>query len=418
MAVTDTISAGKKLTASLRSGAVATRDERAVAYVEILDLREALAQIGDDWRALECQLDQATVFQSVAWASSVQGWLETQAEGRDEAIGVHDHEVVITRNKDGVLTGVWPVQVERHFGLQFAVALGEPFNQYSDILIAPDIERSVVIDAMVIALQSLGRFAGVIMRKVREDARCVSRISELGRKLSNAAAPAVDLRPYDGFAAYHKTVKTKTRKNLRNARNRLERDAQQVVHVVHEDRDAISAVAARAYELRAKRLARDGLSSRAFMDSGFERFIETLCGTTHPAHALQLVAFELRLGDEMLSLQWGFVDRGRYYAFMAVRNPDYDSQSPGRLHLEDVIRSCADMGVEVVDFLAPDVDYKRTWSTEVVPVRDYGIAFTAGGRFVLSGLMGAPRRFARAGFDRLPDGVRAVIIRLAGRLSD
>ena len=238
MVVTDSITGASRIRLSTRAGALSGRDERAVNHVEILDLNKALELVSEEWLALEQQSEQANVFQSVAWATAVHRWLRlNESSDRDR-----DHQVVISRNKDGNLTGVWPIQVERCLGRPFVVALGEPFGQYGDILIAPEVERAAVVDAMVIALQSLDRFSGVLLRKVRDDARCVSRVSELGQVLKIAKAPAVDLRDYESFAVYHKTVKAKTRKNLRNARNRLERDNVKLTHVVHRDVEALSLI--------------------------------------------------------------------------------------------------------------------------------------------------------------------------------
>ncbi len=390
------------------------RDVHSVAYVEILDIKHALSILASDWSALECEAGKATFFQGVGWTTALQRW----AHDRAEMCETQSHQVIITRDREGQLTGLWPIQAERIFGVEFAVALGEPFSQYSDILVAPHVDRGIVVDAMLASVRSLGRFAGVLLRKVRDDAVCVRPLRSLGHEIGAAAAPAVDLRPFESFECYHRSVKSKTRKNLRNARNRLERFGEKLTHIVHTDAGAVAEVAQRAFHLRTIWLEQEGLSSRAFLDDGFEMFIDTVCRVGQQPDGLSLVAFELRLGDEMLSLQWGFISGGRYYAFMAVRNPAFDAQSPGRLHLEYVIRSCANMNIDMVDFLAPDVSYKQTWATNTVAVRDYGIAFTFAGQMVLRGVLGTPRRLARQMFDGLPCGVRQLTIRVLARKFD
>src|SRR4029453_11457044 len=75
--------------------------------------------------------------------------------------------------------------------------------------------------------------------------------------------------------------------------------------------------------------------------------------------------------------------RGRYYAYIAARNPEFDQYSPGRLHLEDVIRTCHAQGIEVCDFLAPAAPYKLTWTDEMTEVADVAMPFTLRGRVVL-----------------------------------
>ncbi|MEL7544205.1 MAG: GNAT family N-acetyltransferase, partial [Pseudomonadota bacterium] len=331
--------------------------------------------------------------------------------------------VIIAHARDDRVTGVWPLQGERHLGCLFAVVLGEPFSQYADILIAEDADEDAIIYAFLEALRSLGRFSGVVLRKVRQDAICRPYIAEDAMIFGEGAAPAVDLRPFEDFDAYHRTIKSKTRKNLRNARNRLMRDGSgasgaggDVTHRVHRDPEAIAEVAHRAFRLRADFLAQRGETSRAFLDTGFSSFVAQLC-TCAEVLGLTLVAFELTCGDQMVSLQWGFIDRGRYYAFIAVRNPAFDAHSPGRLHLEDVLRSAASQGIEVVDFLAPEMDYKKTWASEAVGVQDHGLAFTPGGRLALVGAFGAPRRWAQAAFGALPSDFRRSALRLLTRRS-
>jgi len=382
--------------------------------VEVLSLDHALATVGAVWRGLEDVCPGATFFQGIGWAGVVAAWLRAQ----DINHSGRNHLVLVAKDRAGTVVGLWPVQCESRFGLQFVVGLGEPFQQYSDVLVLPDADRASVVRAMLLALAALGRFSGVILRKVRDDAAVYPYVERSGQLIGESAAPAVCLTPFADFDSYHATVKAKTRKNLRNARNRLERGGVALEHTVHTDHETVADVARRAFELRSDWLEQEGLSSRAFMNAGFAAFVDELGRSAETDDSPTMIAFELRRGDDMLSLQWGFVHRNRYYAYMAVRNPAFDAQSPGRLHLEDVIRSCAALDLEVVDFLAPDVDYKRTWATEFVTIRDYGLAFTPMGRLVLGGAFGAPRRVARQTFDALPQPLRQAAIKVLARRAD
>jgi CelD/BcsL family acetyltransferase involved in cellulose biosynthesis len=388
----------------------------ATCPIEILQLEDALLNVGEQWRALEQQAVDASFFQSLAWAATVATWRKNAPDYTD----LRDCKVLIARCRDGNIIGLWAFQIERHLSVQFATGLGDPFNQYNGVILAPDADPEMVVGSMLAALKSLGSISGAIFRKVRIDAECQRSIARRGTMLATAAAPSVDLTPFADFKEYHRTIKSKTRKNLRNARNRLTRNGGELVHVVHEGTEAVANTVKNAFALRTAWLEREGISSRAFLDAGFSRFVQQL-GAAHSQNpgsdtkGIRLIAFELRQGDEMVSIQWGFIDKRRYYAFIAVRNPLFNAQSPGRLHLEDVIESCSAREIDVVDFLAPNVDYKQTWATHAVQVNDFGIAFDTRGQLVLKTVLGAPRRIAKEVFDRLPRQFRNMAIRILAR---
>ncbi|MEO0620498.1 MAG: hypothetical protein AAFZ01_14620, partial [Pseudomonadota bacterium] len=238
-----------------------------VAYVQILSLDEALHRYAADWAELRGSRPQATFFQSPGWCACVGLWHEEAAA--DSSSREDAPFVMIAHARDDRVTAVWPLQGERHLGCLFAVAMGEPFTQYADILVACDADEDAIIYAFLEALRSLGRFSGVVLRKVRQDAICRPYIAEDAMVFGQGAAPAVDFRPFANFDAYHRTIKSKTRKNLRNARNRLMREGAAVAseartvdggvdHKVHRDPAAVAEVAQRAFRLRADYLALRG----------------------------------------------------------------------------------------------------------------------------------------------------------------
>ena len=64
---------------------------------------------------------------------------------------------------------------------------------------------------------------------------------------------------------------------------------------------------------------------------------------------------------------------GRYYAYVATWAPEIEEASPGKLHLEEVIRACHERGIGVADFLMPAARYKFTWTDKAMPVADYAL---------------------------------------------
>ena len=183
------------------------------------------------------------------------------------------------------------------------------------------------------------------------------------------------LAAHDDFETYFRTLKPKTRKNMRNARNRLEREGALTHHVA--ETPARRSASSPAPSPAAPDASRDqGLTSRAFTDPDFATF----CASLADRPDIDLLAMSLRHNDEPIAEQWGFVHPGRYYAFVASRDFEQSDESPGKLHLKEVIETCAARGVGTADLLVPTMPYKLTWATGVTPVSDYAVPLTLKGR--------------------------------------
>ena len=247
----------------------------------------------------------------------------------------------------------------------------------------------------------------MLLRRVRADAAIRPWLSARARPVgATTAAPVVELSRFASFADYHGQLTTKTRKNLRNYRNRLTRLGR-LSHQVITDTATRSDVIEQCFVRRADWLDASGLSSQAFTHPAFKALVAALARADGP----EVLAMRLRLepADRTpidLSVQWGFLHHGRYYAFMAARNPEFDAFSAGRLHLEDVIAAAASRDIASVDFLAPDMPYKATWATASVPVQGFGLGLTARGHLSISGWHGTLRPMLKAAAMAIPSPVR------------
>jgi CelD/BcsL family acetyltransferase involved in cellulose biosynthesis len=115
----------------------------------------------------------------------------------------------------------------------------------------------------------------------------------------------------------------------------------------------------------------------------------------------------LTLDGRPIAEQWGFVFNNRYYAYVATWTPEFEEASPGKLHLEEVIRCCHERGVRVADFLMPAARYKFTWTDQAMPVADYALPLTLFGQ-LQSSLWSAGLRPALKGLAlRLPAALRS-----------
>jgi CelD/BcsL family acetyltransferase involved in cellulose biosynthesis len=105
--------------------------------------------------------------------------------------------------------------------------------------------------------------------------------------------------------------------------------------------------------------------------------------------------------------QWGFVFNDRYYAYVATWQPEFEEASPGKLHLEEVIRACHEQGLKVVDLLMPAARYKFTWTDQAVTVADYALPLAVTAQLQFSLWSGKLRPWLKRTALRVPAGLRS-----------
>lgn len=75
----------------------------------------------------------------------------------------------------------------------------------------------------------------------------------------------------------------------------------------------------------------------------------------------------LRAGDRRVAFHYALVAGGRYF----LLKPGYDESlrecSPGQLLMEEVLQECVSGGLGELDFLGPDMVWKRDWTDQVRP---------------------------------------------------
>lgn len=366
--------------------------------------RAELAAIAAEWQELEAKAAGATLFQSLGWTSAV---FDFEAARKNTGFT----PVIATLRRRGRLVAVLPL--ERIHG-RFRTALmplGGAFPQYADLLIDPAIDGKAAVLALVKAAAAACPADMVTFLKVRAGSSLALNLPEGAVATgSTAGAPFVDLAAYPDFASYFSSLKPKTRKNMRNARNRLERDGA-LTHQVATSTDEIRAVIARTLAGRAGRLRDQGLTSRAFTDPGFAAFCTSLAGRADT----QLLAMSLRHGGQPIAEQWGFVHRGRYYAFVASRDFEQSEESPGKLHLRDVMEACFSKGLATADLLVPIMPYKLTWASGVTEVADYALPLTLKGAAGIAIWDQGLRPWAKKLVLGLPKALRSLLMKAAGR---
>lgn len=390
------------------SPARSTHDRVRLA-VTILDHPDALGQVETQWRELESRCGASAVFQSFDWCKIV--WSCQIEDGTGPGF---EGRVLVIGNADAP-AAIWPLRVRSGPLGRIAGDLTEPYGQYGDILFAPDADLDAVMASAMSALRRL-RIDALVVRKVRASSRLHAwlrpRAALTGEQME---APAVELSSYADFDTYHRSLDSKTRKNLRNYRNRLQRLGT-LENVLARGREELSSTITDCFERRASWLEAGGLSSSAFADPLFAKLVARLGRTDLGSLGLRAMRLSLTRPDgehSDLSLHWGFVHNGVYTAYMAAKNPELDAYSPGRLHLEDLLKACAAEGIHTVDFLAPQMPYKRSFATRSVEIETLALPLTMRGRLSVTGWHGTVRPALKWLAARLPKGVRRVALRAA-----
>lgn len=386
----------------------AAGDDALSRAVSVLRSHEEIAAIAGEWSELEQRSGVASFFQSPAWSLLAHGIFR-------DFYGDDFEPLVVTVRRGRKLIAIAPLRVVRSGPVRVAVDLTDPFGQYGGMLIAEDADSEAIVASILATLRSAAKIDGLSLRRVRVDSHAYLALMQHGFAAGAAdAAPFVDLRRYPDFAAYHHTINAKSRKNLRNLRNRLARIAP-VTHRVVTGED-VWPVIDQSFEGRLSWLVEHGIPSMAF---GHPAFSAMLAGIRERAQRgeLSLLAMGLYCGEDPVSLQWGFVHRDRYYAYIAARNPAFDEYSPGRLHLEDIIRTCFERNIQICDLLAPAARYKLTWTETATGVADVAVPFTLGGRLWLDAWSRRLRPAIKSHYAQLPLWLRRRIRRIASQAS-
>jgi CelD/BcsL family acetyltransferase involved in cellulose biosynthesis len=366
--------------------------------------RDGIEAIAGEWLALENIAPGVTLFQSLGWARAV----------FDFEAGRNNPEfapVIATLRERGRLVALLPLERIRGRLRSALMPLGGAFPQYADFLVDPSIDRAAALDTLLRSAAAAQPADMVTFLKVRAG-------SNLARALPPGAvttgtlegAPFVALAAHSDFETYFKTLKPKTRKNMRNARNRLERDGE-VSHQIAATREETLGVISRTLAGRAGRLRDQGLTSRAFTDPDFATF----CASLASRPDIDLLAMSLRHKGEPIAEQWGFVHQGRYYAFVASRDFGQSEESPGKLHLRDVIETCYARRLTAADLLVPVMPYKLTWASGVTAVTDHAIPLTPRGHIGIALWDRTLRPLAKRLVLVLPRGLRSLLMKAAGR---
>jgi CelD/BcsL family acetyltransferase involved in cellulose biosynthesis len=75
----------------------------------------------------------------------------------------------------------------------------------------------------------------------------------------------------------------------------------------------------------------------------------------------------LRVGGRPVAFHFGLQTPGRYFLLKPGYDPAFRECSPGQLLMEEAIKDCIGRRVNELDFLGPQMEWKRDWTPKVRP---------------------------------------------------
>ena len=396
------------------SGADEWRDGRAIESalagtkslrVEVVRTREAFDAMAPQWERLEAGADGAVLFQGSGWARAIFDFEAARGNTRFDP-------VVVTLTEGERVVAILPLERISSHSRVVLTALGHAYSQYSDALIAPGLDPRIAVARLLRAAITAAPCDMVSFLKVRSDSLLAKGMPDNHMVTgTEQGAPYVALDGFEDFAAYFQTIKAKTRKNMRNDRNRLERDGAVTHHIAGTAEEKLGVIE-RTLSGRANRLKDQGLSSRAFRDGSFLDF----CAALPNRSDVTIMAMSLQHKGRPIAEQWGFVHGQRYYAFVASRDFERSEESPGKLHLGEVIEACCNRGLSGADLMVPVMPYKLTWANEVVTVSDFALPVTPRGVLVILLWDKTLRPLLKSAVLRMPQRLRGFLVKASGRV--
>ncbi len=391
-----------ELTAAPRNATIrgsAPDEQRAPYIASVIGDLEGLDALKQSWAALfDAAGNKTTPFQSFSFCRILAG----HCLAADPFRRLH---VVAVYQTDGTPVLILPMTVTRRAGIVIAEWLGEPVNQYGDI-VASGTPDDAALDAAISTASAHGIPDLFDFRKVREDALIAPWLGQRGRPTGvTGDGPFVDL------TLDEKDLPFQSGRRKKDRRRKLRRIEQRgnVEFDVAVAGDRINELTVRCLEMKLNWINEKGLVSRALSKKWVRDALVEFAGRSGNA-----VVSSLSVDGDFASLDVGFIDGHSYYAFLGVISYDYAEASPGDLLTERVIDWCLDNEIERFDWLPPLQRYKLSWATGTASVSNFGVTRSWHGKLYSRVFVGFAEPRLKTLFYKTPDPVRRLIISVIG----
>lgn len=344
---------------------------------DVIDTLTAFDELAGDWREVFAASTQCgNIFTSYEWHRAYlrHFWSNTGHSGSELAI-------VVGRQR-GKAQVICPLIVEQQFGARVLRWIGDPVSQYGDAVVRDTKDQARMVSEALRFVARKKNADALVLGRLREDGAAADAI-KLSRYevLKSQTAPFTNLAGYASVDQYVASQTSNRRKQHRRLWRRLEDHAPVKFETLRPGDEAVKRTC-QALSLKAQMLAESGTFSRAFADDRFSTFFKDLAANKDADFGFLMSV--ITCGDQLIAAEIGFESHKNYIAHVGVYNPEFRRFAPGRLQIEQTIKSCLESGVQRYDFLPPDSDYKRAWSTGSVNVIDVCVPLTSTGQILCS----------------------------------
>jgi CelD/BcsL family acetyltransferase involved in cellulose biosynthesis len=316
-----------------------------------------LEALRPEWEELWARCPAATPFQSPAWLLP---WWRHLGGGEMIALAVRG---------GGRLVGLAPMFVHADSGRadgdrRRLLPIGIGISDYHDVLLDPEMEDAAASALFDGLRQERGRWDVCEFEELRPEAsalrlRCPAGWSdETGGQgccpVLDLPAGAQEIRPCLPRGKFQKLKLARNRARRRGAAAVEQADAASVGRMV----DALIRLHGARWEERGE--AGGVLAERSLQD--FHREAAPLL---LDSGLLRLYA--LRIGGRIAAVHYGFLHRGRAYAYLTGFDPAYAFESPGTILLAHAIEAALREGARAFDMLRGREPYKYGWGAEDRP---------------------------------------------------
>ncbi len=327
----------------------------------------AIDALGPEWTSLFRSCGRAQqVFQTFEWLTV---WRSLYLRRGTSA-------AVVTGRDRGRLVVVWPLVIERRFGLRILSGMGEPLSQYCDAIVDDSVgeaERDAAIDQLLMLPVDL-----VWLRRIRDDAALSAALQRrFGTGVARQTAPIVDLADVADVATLNRRYTSKLRANRSRRRRRLQEPGLLTFDHFGPSQEAVVLVRM-ALGFKREWARRRGIPAPFLFDPRFEGFFVRAAAATGGVPGLRVSA--LRRGPETLGVEISVLCRDRLFGHVLAPNPMHLSLGVGGVLAEMTVLNALERRYGAVDLLAPADPYKLEWATTSVGVGDYVLPLGAGGR--------------------------------------
>jgi CelD/BcsL family acetyltransferase involved in cellulose biosynthesis len=310
---------------------------------EIIHDPAMLAALVPEWSALWRRIPETTPFQSPAW---LKPWWDIFAPGRLCTVAVREENVLI---------GLAPLYLESGpLGLRL-LPVGIGISDYCDVLVETD--RADVAGALMAAIVKMAPWEIFELTELTCDAAALKLPAPAPLKTIMSDASAAPVLPLpENMEKLSETVPRLRLQQLRRARNGAARRGE--VAIVVGDVDNAEAVLQELIRMNNARWNAAG-SAGVFSDKRVGEFHAAAIPGLMEAGLVRLYA--LMIGNRIAAVYYGFIHRGRAYAYLGGFEQDLADESPGLIVMGHAIEQAIREGAREFHFLRGEEAYKFEW---------------------------------------------------------